>query len=150
MSLFPDHSRAIGELTVEWTHLEQMVFILFMKLTRLNLIRAEAIFYSVRSNPLRLQIVEALLAAQIKDEPTIKKFVDLRKRFNALANHRNEFAHFIVMGGTDDYSAIALADPKQTNQTPDKLMKVEDIRRIMSDVCQLSSDYFQAIHDLRV
>src|SRR5688500_2670430 len=109
-----EHMKLIGAVVSEWAQVEYLAFALFMKLSRMPLLEAEAVFFAIRSGRTRLELVEGLLLAIFPDEEARKPINVVHNRMRILAKRRNDFAHKLIMGWSGDGKNIVQMNPRQT------------------------------------
>jgi hypothetical protein len=146
----PEHMKLIGTIVTEWAHLEYLRFTLFMKLSGLPLVEAEAVFFTLRADRARSEMLEALLSAVIKNAEERKPILELHKRIRNTAKRRNDFGHKLVMGWSDDGTTISQMDPRQTPSLDVKGLTIESLNEIIREILTLHFDYLNAIQELQL
>lgn len=152
----PEHMKRIGVLIAEWAHVEYLRFELFAKLSELPLDKADAIFFGVRSDRTRQEIVNSLLVACVSNREDRKPLNEIHVRLGALSKRRAAFAHSLVLpsaaGGAEPTAKgeIAYMHPRQTPEIDEQLVSIPMLDQLISDIIAVHIDYKNAISELRI
>lgn len=89
-----DLSERIGNVTISWNSCQEMLFMIFWRLTAMPHEAATGIFFTLKSDSTQRDITGALVKARLSDRPTLKKeLLDNIEKLNKLAGERNAAIH---------------------------------------------------------
>jgi hypothetical protein len=83
----------IGNLVFSWSNNESMFIYVLMVLLETDEVSAAIVFATLNTTRARLDLVQRLATAKIKDRPTAKMLDKIITRFNESTRIRNEFNH---------------------------------------------------------
>jgi hypothetical protein len=83
----------IGNLVFSWSNNESMFIYVLMVLLETDEVSAAIVFATLNTTRARLDLVQRLATAKIKDQPTAKALDKIISRFNESTRIRNEFNH---------------------------------------------------------
>lgn len=90
------HAELIGRVTLAWTHVQYIMFLLFTEITRLPPDAAEGIFFSLKADSAQREITLAVADTLLGDTPSLRDRVKITLReIGNLAGQRNAAAHTI-------------------------------------------------------
>ncbi len=133
ISVKPDHARLIGEITAEWSVVDQMLGALFCALMGVEQTRGFAVFNTLWSHRAKIEAVRAAGQVALADQPEqLAEFRELLDRIGATASRRNDFAHGL-WGVSPTTGAVSLVNTGKPHRNLDEV-SIGDLEAISDEV----------------